>query len=70
MVANAVAKTISEAIESITVEDIELYTLGYNNAVKEFAKRMNIEILGLDSAFDRTTLYKTVGKVAEGMELV
>ena len=33
---NAVAKTLVEAIENITIEDVNMYKVGYNKAIDEF----------------------------------
>ena len=36
-----VLKTIVEALESLTIEDINMYQLGYNKAIDDFVKFAN-----------------------------
>ena len=36
-----VVKTIVEALESLTIEDINMYQLGYNKAIDDFVKFAN-----------------------------
>ena len=35
---NSVAKTILETFENLSIDDINMYQLGYNKAVEEFRK--------------------------------
>lgn len=35
---NTIAKTILEAFESLTIEDVNMYQLGYNKAIDDFIK--------------------------------
>ena len=38
---NAVAKTLVEALEALTIEDVNMYRLGYTKAVDDFADRLS-----------------------------
>ena len=38
---NAVAKTIVEAFENLTITDVNMYRLGYTKAVDDFADRLS-----------------------------
>lgn len=42
---NAVAKTILEAFEGLTIKDIEMYRLGYNKAIDDFIEKIQWEYL-------------------------
>lgn len=37
---NAVAKAVMEAFENLTIEDVDMYKIGYNNAIEEFAEQL------------------------------
>ena len=41
---NAVAKTLIEAFENIKIEDVNMFRLGYNKAVDDFANRMSSKV--------------------------
>jgi hypothetical protein len=70
LLVEVVAKKMVEVFEGLTIEDVQMYQIGYNNAVKEFAYNMNLEILAEDDALlDKITLYKIVSKTAEGMKV-
>ena len=43
---NAVSKTLLKVFENLTIEDVNMYQLGYNNAVNEFADKMIIMMPG------------------------
>jgi hypothetical protein len=38
--ANAVAKTLLEALENLTITDVNMYRLGYNKAIDDFFKKI------------------------------
>lgn len=40
---NAIAKTILEAFEGLTIEDVKMFELGYNKAIDNFKEIMTIE---------------------------
>jgi hypothetical protein len=37
---NAVAKTMVEVIENLTIEDVNMYKVGYNKAIDEFVNAL------------------------------
>lgn len=37
---NAVAKTLVEAFETLTIEDVNMYRLGYTKAIDDFVKKL------------------------------
>ena len=41
---NTVAKTLVEAFENIKIEDVNMFRLGYNKAVDDFANRMSSKV--------------------------
>ena len=41
---NTVANVILEAFENITIEDVNMYQLGYNKAIDDFAERLKENI--------------------------
>lgn len=66
---NAVAKTIVETFENLTIEDVNMYKLGYNKAIDDFAKEFNFNILADNNfMFDRVTLYKKIREIAEQLK--
>jgi hypothetical protein len=66
---NKVAKTIIEAFENLSIEDVNMYKLGYNKAIDEFAEEFNFNILADSNfMFDRVTLYKKIREIAEQMK--
>ena len=40
---NTVAKTMIEAFENLTIEDVNMFQLGYNKAIDDFKKMLTIE---------------------------
>lgn len=42
---NVVTKKIVEAFEYLTIEDVNMYQIGYNKAIDEFAERLKEKIL-------------------------
>ena len=38
---NIVAKTMVEAFENLTIEDVNMFQLGYNKAIDDFAEKLN-----------------------------
>lgn len=44
---NAVAKMIVEAIENISIEDVNMYQIGYNKAIDEFAEALKERLKGM-----------------------
>lgn len=45
---NAVAKTIVEVFENLTIEDVNMYQIGYNKAIDEFAEKLSQEFIRTD----------------------
>lgn len=45
---NKVAKTIIEAFENLSIEDVNMYRFGYNKAIDEFAKKLRQEFIRTD----------------------
>ena len=41
---NTVAKTLVEAFESLTIEDVNMYLLGYNQGVEDLLKKSEKEL--------------------------
>lgn len=41
---NTVAKTMIEAFENLTIEDVNMFQLGYNKAIDDFAENISLEI--------------------------
>ena len=41
---NTVAKTLVEAFENLTIEDVDMYLLGYNQGVEELLKKTEEEL--------------------------
>ena len=41
---NTVAKTLVEAFESLTIEDVNMYLLGYNQGIEELLKKTEKEL--------------------------
>ena len=37
---NTVAKTLVEAFENLTIEDVNMYLLGYNQGIEEFENKL------------------------------
>lgn len=42
---NTVAKTLIEAFENLKIEDVNMFQLGYNKAIDDFAKMLYEELL-------------------------
>ena len=42
---NTVSKTILEAFENLTIEDVDMYKLGYNKAIDDFVNACKEDIL-------------------------
>ena len=42
---NTVAKTMIEAFENLKIEDVNMFQLGYNNAIDDFKSRLEERIL-------------------------
>ena len=43
---NTVAKTMIEAFENLKIEDVNMFQLGYNKAIDDFAEKMVIMMPG------------------------
>ena len=41
---NAVVKTITEIIENLTIEDVNMYQLGYKKAIDDFAEKLVTDV--------------------------
>lgn len=42
--ANTVAKTINDAFENITIEDVDMFKLGYNKGINDFTDKFLLEL--------------------------
>ena len=58
---NTVAKTILEAFESLSIEDVNMYQLGYKKAIDDFIK--NLYAIGEVREFDWEDIYKLRDKM-------
>ena len=58
---NTVAKTILEAFESLSIEDVNMYQLGYKKAIDDFIK--NLYVIGEVREFDWEDIYKLRDKM-------
>ena len=74
---NAVAKTLVEALERLTIEDVNMYQLGYNKAIVDFADkiRKKIEISMIPRANELETIQAleelmsySIGRIAEQLK--
>lgn len=41
---NTVAKTINDAFENITIEDVDMFKLGYNKGITDFTDKLLLEL--------------------------
>ena len=60
---NTVAKTFVEAFENIKIEDVDMFRLGYNKAVDDFAE--SVKNLIADSSVIR---FKDIDEIAEQLK--
>ena len=44
---NTIAKTLIEAFENLKIEDVNMFQLGYNKAIDDFAEKMNAKCDGI-----------------------
>ena len=44
---NIMAKTLIEAFENLKIEDVNMFQLGYNKAIDDFAKKLNAKCDGM-----------------------
>ena len=44
---NTVAKTLVEAFENLKIEDVNMFQLGYNKAIDDFAEKLNAKCDGM-----------------------
>ena len=76
---NVVAKKIVDAFENLIIEDVNMYRIGYANAIAEFAKALcsraeeeSIEVYFPDGLYglvvEIENLKDMVGKIAEKMK--
>ena len=60
---NVVAKTMVEAFENLKIEDVNMFQLGYNKAIDDFAE--SVKNLIADSSVIR---FKDIDEIAEQLK--
>ena len=60
---NTVAKTLIEAFENLKIEDVNMFQLGYNNAIDDFVE--SVKNLIADSSVIR---FKDIDEIAEQLK--
>lgn len=59
---NVVAKTIVEAFENLTIEDVDMFKLGYNKAIDDFEHELTQSNIDVDK-LDCEDIYKIADKL-------
>ena len=67
---NSVCKTIVEAFENLTIEDVNMYKLGYNKGIDEFLERLKetykpVEVTDVDMY---KNVFKRIEKIADQLK--
>ena len=70
-----VSKTIVEAFENLTIEDINMYQLGYNKAIDDFIEKVELKYLGVhpDELYEKyypREICKQIKEIAEQLKEV
>lgn len=60
---NTIAKTLIEAFENLKIEDVNMFKLGYNNAIDDFVE--SVKNLIADSSVIR---FKDIDEIAEQLK--
>lgn len=60
---NTIAKTLIEAFENLNIEDVNMFQLGYNNAIDDFVE--SVKNLIADSSVIR---FKDIDEIAEQLK--
>ena len=58
---NTVAKTLVEAFENLKIEDVNMFQLGYNKAIDDFAEKMKYE-------YGSDEIHETIDELAEQLK--
>lgn len=58
---NTVAKTMIEAFENLKIEDVNMFQLGYNKAIDDFAEKMKYE-------YGSDEIHETIDEIAEQLK--
>ena len=58
---NTVAKTLIEAFENLTIEDVNMFQLGYNKAIDDFVEKMKYE-------YGSDEIHKTIDKISKQLK--
>lgn len=74
---NAVAKTLAEAFENLTIEDVNMYQCGYNKAITELKNKICMHFADWQYSEDDKVIKdiielasEAVGEIAEEMRSV
>ena len=66
---DTVAKTLVEAFENLTIEDVNMYQIGYNKAIDEFKDAIKAELNRFSvTNLDTCVLYDFMDRKAEYMK--
>ena len=70
---NTVAKTLVEAFENLTIEDVNMFQLGYSKAIDDFVEKIELKYLGVhpDDLYERyypREICKQVKELAEQLK--
>lgn len=68
---NSVAKAVMEAFENLTIEDVDMYKIGYNNAIEEYSAKVYEELLLFDLKHGYPTIrdcQTILSEIAESMK--
>ena len=65
---NTVSKTMVEAFENLTIEDVNMFQLGYNKAIDDCKELTFREVVYYDSLNDRTEFRELAEQLKAGRE--
>lgn len=63
---NTVAKTLVEAFERLTIDDVNMYQLGYNKAIDDFVEKAIEEQIQYACPLDKHDIEKIADQLKEG----
>ena len=67
---NIVAKTLVEAFENLTIEDVNMFQLGYNKAIDDFVNEIKDELNRFEvKNLDTCVLFDFIDRKAEQLKV-
>ena len=65
---NTISKTMVEAFENLTIEDVNMFQLGYNKAIDDCKELTFREVVYYDSLNDRTEFRELAEQLKAGVK--